>query len=265
MPEKSMKARFRPDGGVLLSISQGRVYKLNGAGAMAWEILAEHREGLTLSAFASRMAALFDSMNREGAWKCEVPTSHLDRDIARLMQRLELLKLVRVTKNSLGRDVYSISDDRAQMTKPKDPERQIGTDETWIVKDEECHHGRLETLVALLSLTAFDVLLRIAGFDRLVSLVEEYQTAAPRTNDSAIIARTNASVNRAQMYYPKKALCLQRSAVLTVLLRRKGVRAEMVLAARDFPVQGHAWVEVGGQVVNDKPSVQADYSVLTRV
>jgi hypothetical protein len=260
-----MPVGFRPDGSVLLSICRDRVYKLNSAGAMAWEILAEHREGLTVSGIVSRMAALVDSMNREGTCKCEVPPGQLEQDIARLMPRLVGLKLVRVAKDIQGKEVYSISDKRAQTTKPRSPQRQIQTDETWIPKDEERHIGRLDTIVALLSLTAFDVFLKVAGFNSLVRLVEAYQPAAPRTKDGAIIARINAGVNRAQLYYPKKALCLQRSVVLTVLLRRKGVNAKMVLAARDFPVQGHAWVEVGGQVVNDKPSVQADYSVITRV
>jgi hypothetical protein len=72
-------------------------------------------------------------------------------------------------------------------------------------------------------------------------------------------------VDRAQMYYPKKAMCLQHSAVVTCLLRRRGVPAEMVLAAQEFPPKGHAWTEVDGEVVNDKASVRNHYVVLRRV
>jgi hypothetical protein len=72
-------------------------------------------------------------------------------------------------------------------------------------------------------------------------------------------------VDRAQMYYPKKAMCLQHSAVVTCLLRRRGVPAEMILAAQEFPPKGHAWVEVAGRVVNDSPSVKDHHRVLRRV
>ena len=72
-------------------------------------------------------------------------------------------------------------------------------------------------------------------------------------------------VDRAQMYYPKKAMCLQHSAVVTCLLRRRGVPAEMVLAAQTFPPRAHAWAEVAGEVVNDLSSVKSEYRVLRRI
>jgi hypothetical protein len=72
-------------------------------------------------------------------------------------------------------------------------------------------------------------------------------------------------VDRAQMYYPKKAMCLQHSAVVTCLLRRRGVPAEMVLAAQDFPPKAHAWAEVEGEVVSDSPVVKTKYRELRRL
>jgi hypothetical protein len=72
-------------------------------------------------------------------------------------------------------------------------------------------------------------------------------------------------VNRAQVYYPKKAMCLQHSAVVTCLLRRQGVPAEMILAAQEFPPKGHAWVEVEGKVVNDFRQVKTRYRELRRI
>jgi hypothetical protein len=66
------------------------------------------------------------------------------------------------------------------------------------------------------------------------------------------------------MYYPKKAMCLQHSAVVTWLLRRSGVPAEMVLAACDYLPEAHAWVEVDGEVVNDSARVKESYRELYR-
>jgi hypothetical protein len=72
------------------------------------------------------------------------------------------------------------------------------------------------------------------------------------------------AVDLACVWYWKRALCLQRSAAAVCLLRRYGVRAQMVLASRPTPFQAHAWVEVDGKVVNDKQEVQETYAVLDR-
>jgi hypothetical protein len=65
-------------------------------------------------------------------------------------------------------------------------------------------------------------------------------------------------------WYWRQVLCLQRSAATTCLLRRYGSKAEMVIASQRMPFQAHAWVEVEGKVVNDKPHVQDHYAVLDR-
>jgi hypothetical protein len=58
---------------------------------------------------------------------------------------------------------------------------------------------------------------------------------------------------------------LQHSAVVTCLLRRRGVAAEMILAAQEFPPKAHAWVEVAGEVVNDSPDVKTRYREFRRL
>jgi hypothetical protein len=52
--------------------------------------------------------------------------------------------------------------------------------------------------------------------------------------------------------------------VTAVLLRRRGWRAEMVIGAQILPFKSHAWVEIEGQVVNDKPYMRDIYNVLER-
>lgn len=64
--------------------------------------------------------------------------------------------------------------------------------------------------------------------------------------------------------YVKRVLCLQRSSATTLLLRRHGWKAEMVIGAQLIPFQSHAWVEVEGIVVNDKPYIPNLYQVLER-
>jgi Transglutaminase-like superfamily len=64
--------------------------------------------------------------------------------------------------------------------------------------------------------------------------------------------------------YPKQVFCLQRSAATTMLLRRYGIEAEMLVGAQLLPFRSHAWVEVDGTVVNDKPYMREIYQVLDR-
>lgn len=122
-----------------------------------------------------------------------------------------------------------------------------------------------ETFSAFLGLLAFDLLLKFAGFESLIKRVERWPTAEPQTTDREVCHRVRGMVDRAQMYYPKKAMCLQHSAVVTCLLRRRGVPAQMVLAAQEFPPKAHAWAEVLNEVVSDSPTVKMKYRELRRL
>ncbi len=73
------------------------------------------------------------------------------------------------------------------------------------------------------------------------------------------------AVDEACVWYVKRAPCLQRSAVATRLLRRHGVPAELVIGYRPIPFESHAWVEVGGQIVNDRPQYKKFFAVLERL
>jgi len=66
------------------------------------------------------------------------------------------------------------------------------------------------------------------------------------------------------IWYWKEALCLQRSAATACLLKKYGVPAQLVFGAQQMPFKAHAWVEVDGRVVNDKPYTSEMYAVLDR-
>ena len=61
-----------------------------------------------------------------------------------------------------------------------------------------------------------------------------------------------------------EVLCLQRSAATACLLKGRGIHAEKVIGAQQMPFKAHAWVEVDGRVVNDKPYTPEMYAVLDR-
>jgi Transglutaminase-like superfamily len=73
-----------------------------------------------------------------------------------------------------------------------------------------------------------------------------------------------SAVDLACIWYWKQVLCLQRSAATACLLKRNGVPAQMVIGFQQMPFRAHAWVEVDGQVVNDRPYTPEMYAVLDR-
>jgi Transglutaminase-like superfamily len=86
----------------------------------------------------------------------------------------------------------------------------------------------------------------------------------PLGNASHSIEHICHAVDIACICYWKQVFCLQRSAATTSLLRHYGIAAETVIGVRQMPFRSHAWVELHGRVVNDKPYIPEIYDVLSR-
>jgi hypothetical protein len=258
------RARKHRDGSVLLSIAADRVCKLNGVGALTWMVLEETSAGLRLEEIVQALEREFEAINGEGELRYEVPHMQLHADTATFLQKMASIGLLRVLLDSRGEQFYSISEDVTGTTSaPATAVDQF--DSTDDAAPEDINFSPRETFSAFVGLLAFDMLLKLGGFQRLIRKVENWPIASPHTTDREICRRVRGMVDRAQMYYPKKAMCLQHSAVVTCLLRRRGVPAQMVLAAQDFPPKAHAWSEVAGEVVSDSPSVKTKYRELRRL
>ena len=119
------------------------------------------------------------------------------------------------------------------------------------------------SLKAYWSLVFFDLYLARDSFADLYSRVRNCPIGAMAPPGDAV-ERICAAVNMACIWYWKEVLCLQRSAATTCLLKRYGVAAQMVIGAQQLPFKAHAWVEIGGCVVNDKPYTPEMYVVLDR-
>ncbi len=119
------------------------------------------------------------------------------------------------------------------------------------------------TVQAWIALAAFDVA-RAGGFKRI-----HEQVRRSSIDKRAVVDRCAAdivwAVDEACVWYVKRVHCLQRSVVATRLLRQHGIRAELVIGYRPIPFESHAWVEVDGQVVNDRPQYQRAFAVLDRL
>src|ERR1700732_4490197 len=119
------------------------------------------------------------------------------------------------------------------------------------------------TCKALLALLVFDLL----GFDRDFGKMHRFvsrRKVAPHLNFPDVVDRVCEAVNNACVWYPKRVLCLQRSVVITCMLRHYGVPAQMVMGAQKAPFKAHAWTEVDGRAINERSDVQKKYGVWER-
>jgi hypothetical protein len=118
-------------------------------------------------------------------------------------------------------------------------------------------------LRAYMRLIHFDLYLTRGNFSALYEQVRTFPLGkrAPAPN---AVERICSAVDMACIWYWKEALCLQRSAATACVLKRYGVPAQLVIGAQQMPFRTHAWVEVEGRVVNDKPYTAEMYAVLDR-
>lgn len=118
-------------------------------------------------------------------------------------------------------------------------------------------------LRAYLQLIVIDLLLRWRDFPALYEKVRGVSTSKSGFGDRSTDEICRA-VDLACVWYSRQVPCLHRSVVTTMLLRRHGISAFLVIGAQPLPFRAHAWVEVEGRVVNDRPYVAELYPVLDR-
>jgi hypothetical protein len=119
------------------------------------------------------------------------------------------------------------------------------------------------TVRAYVALIRFDLFLAREDFAGLYDAVRSRPCPSIAFDEGTTSAICSA-VDLACIWYWKHVLCLQRSAAAACLLKDKGIPAELVIGAQHMPFRAHAWVEVRGEVVNDKSYTKEMYSVLDR-
>jgi hypothetical protein len=110
-------------------------------------------------------------------------------------------------------------------------------------------------------LLRFDLLHRFGGFGRVQHRLagSPVRPAAPPPDVEHTICD---AVLLATCLYWKPVLCLQRSFCVTILLRRCGVAASLVIGFRPMPFLAHAWVAVDRRIVNDSSAYAERLGVL---
>jgi hypothetical protein len=116
-------------------------------------------------------------------------------------------------------------------------------------------------LEAYTGLVAHDVFMSRNEFAALHEQIKRFPLRRSEPSDSTT-QFVSGALDLACAFYPKRALCLQRSSVLVKMLRRRGVPGHMIIGAQKLPFKAHAWVEVNGEVINDRLVSREKFHVL---
>jgi hypothetical protein len=117
---------------------------------------------------------------------------------------------------------------------------------------------------ALVYLVRAGCYIRWRGIERVCEDLNR-RVSLPRGDDQFTPDEICRAVDIACVLYYRRILCLQRSTAAALQLRQHGYPAELILGARIVPFRSHAWVELNGVVVNDRPYVRQIYRELSRV
>jgi hypothetical protein len=118
----------------------------------------------------------------------------------------------------------------------------------------------------MLGLAVAGLLLSILGFERSVALLRR-SSGRGRSNEPTeeILswARKTAHLTSiAARWGPYRATCLRRSLFFWWLTRRRGLDSELKIGVRrdQGKLLAHAWIELNGEVLNDRPEIVEGYS-----
>ena len=107
-----------------------------------------------------------------------------------------------------------------------------------------------------------ELMMWVGGLRSIHRYVRAYKTRLPVDGLRHDSDKLCSAMDLACAFYPKRTLCLQRSAATLLLLRHHGWNAQLVIGAQTVPFKSHAWVEVNGGVVSDKPYMRQMYQVV---
>ena len=228
------------DGSTILDIKHDKIYCLIGIGSVMWAKLVTAREGLTSSDIVDDLSSKFR----------DVPRPRIESDVNRLLASFQDKRLIQsvITPRLSALPNYSVG----SIARPL-AHQSVAL----LVKIN------LTAVAALFALLVTDILLKLVSFSALYHTVKGWPVNGNNAN-AEMVEHVSAAILTAMTWYPKQAMCLQRSAVMTCLLRSAGVQAEMIIGCQRLPFLAHAWVEVNGEIINDKTQVQLTHTVLDR-
>lgn len=112
----------------------------------------------------------------------------------------------------------------------------------------------------LLLVALMDLLPRVIGVRRTFALATRLGGRHTVISDRTLTETCAQRIALCAAFYPRRALCLEQSLALFIVLRRRGIRAELKLGVQPRPFFAHAWVEVDGQPVNEAEDLPLNFA-----
>jgi hypothetical protein len=238
-PSDSVREIETHDGAVLLDIEERICVALTPVAVKIWRLL---KSSLSPDEIVDQLAIEYN-----------VPRQELDEDTSAFLRSLflnGLLKRHAAARKHKLRNVSSLLFRSLDVGFQNHVSGNLNT-------------ARLLFSRAFVALLLCDVLRLSHNFAAMHEFVRRWPKAqrAPLPEATRLVHR---AVAYACVWYPKRVLCLQRSAVVTCLLRGCGVPAEMVMGAQAIPFKAHAWTEVEGRPIHEPTDVRKIYLVWER-
>ena len=230
------------EGCIVLNVERGTVVSLNDTGTFIFSRLAEHEKGMTRDELVDTVGCAFN----------EVALSRIEKVVDDLLSQLEKTGTV----SSQGGDHANSSSLRRRFA------QRVPVVARYLLRPLLLIEAY--TVAALVLLFSAEAVRKLGGFQSIHRGVEDWALDLGKQPNEEMLADACSAVNRACTWHPKRSLCLQRASVLVCLLRSLGFHAEMVIGVHKMPFYGHAWAEVGGEVVNDHANAQKFFHVLSR-
>ena len=180
----------------------------------------------------------------------------------RLEQKIPLDEIVAALASETGESVAKIEPNITQFIEELRRNRLL-------VDSHSAFHPRVVVAKALLLFLLYDLCvppIRVLR-RRSLWLIHHWVCGwrvASKVVPSGRTAEIVAAVDTACTWYPKQVRCLQRSVATAYLLRKAGVPAKFVVGGTRLPFEEHAWIEVDGEVINDKPEYVGRFIVFER-
>ncbi|HEX2076180.1 MAG TPA: lasso peptide biosynthesis B2 protein [Longimicrobium sp.] len=108
-------------------------------------------------------------------------------------------------------------------------------------------------LRCMAALAAVRLHLTLRGFGRSIQAARRWGAGpdTARADEQALVERSVAALVTAAAVFPGRAICLEQSLALYVLLRRRGVPVELRLGVQAVPFSAHAWLELRGVPIEE--------------
>lgn len=105
----------------------------------------------------------------------------------------------------------------------------------------------------VLTLIGVVIGLRLLGLRRSLAAARRLVRAVPPVviPNADFLTQTVRKVDTAAAFFPWRALCLEQSFALFILLRRAGVPVRLRIGVQPYPFAAHAWVEYQGEPVGE--------------